>query len=149
MIIEAYFDEMKTAHEAVKKLKESGFDKAYVDLNDHYIDDRNVKTNLPGTDTSASLSGLVLESDSDGIGRDKAPLNAASPMVSGYGRFEEIADVACKVIIETDEKLKEKVKSIISGLGGTLENPNIEKPKFAYDREFQIHKAIQDTYKDL
>ncbi|MCX8129622.1 MAG: hypothetical protein N3I35_05910 [Clostridia bacterium] len=120
MKVEGYFAGIKTANEAVSKLKGEGIQKAAVDINDHYRDDRNVETNVPGTETSVSLSGLVLESDGHGIGKGKSPLNAASPMVSGMAGFEEIADVNCKVIVYVDEENLEKVKQIIRETGGEL-----------------------------
>lgn len=129
MIVEGFFSNIKTARETVDKLKASGFNNAKVDINDHYIDDRNVKTNLPGTETSPSLSGLIFKSDTHVVDRSKAPLTAASPMVSGMGRFEEIADVNSKVTVELDEKDSDKASQIIKGMGGDMESPNVEIPK--------------------
>ncbi|MCX7710691.1 MAG: hypothetical protein N2484_12695 [Clostridia bacterium] len=149
MKIEAFFSEMKTANEAVKKLKEAGFENAYVDMNDHYIDDRNVETNLAGTEMSTSLTGLVLQSDSHGIGKGKSPLNGASPMVSGFGRFEEVADIACKVIVDVKESDSSKVKSLMQELGGSLESPNVAKPKLAYDKEYTLYKSIEEIDKEI
>lgn len=85
---------------------------------------RIVQTNLPGTETSVSLSGLVLESDTHGVSRDKAPLSAASPMVSGMGNFEEVADFNCKLTVDTSNMEHEKAKQIISDSGGEFDNPN-------------------------
>lgn len=129
MKIEGYFGKIKNANETVEKLKNAGFKNAIVDLNDHYVDERNVQTNLPGTETSPSLSALVLESDGFVANRRKAPMLAASPMVSGMGKFEEIADYNCKVIVETEEVNKEKVEQILKEAGGEMDNPNIEIPK--------------------
>jgi hypothetical protein len=129
MIVEGFFSNIRTANEAVGKLKSSGFDKAIVDINDHYIDDRNVKTNLPGTETSPSLSGLILKSDTHIVDRSKAPLAAASPMVSGMGYFEEIADINCKVSVESEEKDSDRARQIIKSMGGDIESPNVEIPK--------------------
>lgn len=149
MKVEGYFANIKTANEAVAKLKEAGFDKAVVDINDHYIDDRNVETNLAGTEMSTSLSGLVLESDANGIGKGKSPLNAASPMVSGMGGFEEIADVNCKVIVNTDERASGQAKQILREMGGDLEGPNFKKPRLDNDRDITIYNAIDEMRKDI
>lgn len=124
-----YFSDMKAAKQAVQRLKEAGVKKAFVDMNVHYDDDRNVETNIPGTEMSTSLSALVFESDAHGIIRDKAPLSAANPAVSGMGRYEEIADVACSVFVETDDANMERAEQIVKGLGGMLDNPNVAKPK--------------------
>lgn len=140
-----YFRDMKAANQAVEKLKEIGVEKAFVDINDHYDDDRNVETNNPGTEMSTSLSGLVLESDSDGIIRDKAALNTASPMVSGMGRFEEIAGVACSVFAEADDANMSRIEQVVKELGGTADNPNITKPKPRNDGQLTAYQAAEET----
>lgn len=128
MKIEAFFPSMKAANEAVAKLKVSGITHAYIDVNDHYIENRNVKTNVPGIANSASLSGLILKSDSDLKDNSKRPLSAANPMVSGMGGFEEIAEVQCKVIVEANGSNSEEVKRIIRDMSGFLDNPNVKNP---------------------
>ncbi|MDP4183105.1 MAG: hypothetical protein Q8942_18705 [Bacillota bacterium] len=143
MKIEGFFAELKKANETVEKLKASGFKNAFIDMNEHYNDERNVQANLPGTETSVSLSGLVLESGTHGIDRDKAPLTAASPMVSGFGKFEEVADVNCKVIVEAGDNA-DKAKQIIQEMGGSLESPNFRKPNI----ENREERAIFDTLND-
>ncbi|HEY9061697.1 MAG TPA: hypothetical protein VIO64_14485 [Pseudobacteroides sp.] len=149
MKIEGYFSNIKTANETVAKLKEAGFNKVVVDMNEHYRDDRNVETNLPGTETSVSLSGLVLESGAYGEIRDKAPLVAASPMVSGIGKFEEVADANCKVIAESNEGQEDKAKQIIRDMGGELESPNLKKPHLENDEEIAIYNSLNETRKFL
>lgn len=139
-----YFSKLKRAKETVDKLKDKGF-KAHVDMNDHYIEDRNVRTNLPGTETSVSLSGLILESDSHTTAGDKAPLNASSPMVSGYGKFEEVADVNCQVIADIEEKDAENVKQIIKEMGGELQSYNIKVPHIENEEELKINDSLNET----
>lgn len=129
MKIEGFFSNFKHAKDTVAELKKKGFDKANVDLNEHYINEMNVQTNPPGTEASPSLSGLVLESDEHVVDRSKAPMTAASPMVSGIGNFDEIADVNYKVIVETGEGDTDRVKQIIKSGGGELEDPNVKLPK--------------------
>ncbi len=149
MKIEGFFSNIKTANETVAKLKESGFSKAFIDMNEHYRDDRNVETNLPGTETSVSLSGLVLESGSYGEIRDKAPLEADSPMVSGFGKFEEVADTNCRVIVESGEGQEDRIKQIIKDMGGELESPNFKKPHLENDEEIIIYNSLNETHKFL
>lgn len=129
MKIESYFANIGTANKALERLKSAGFSNAFVDLNDHYDPRRNVRTNLPGTETSPSLSGLVLESDSHVVDRSKGPLTAANPMVSGIGTFDEIADVNCRVIVEAGEGNADTARRIMKEMGGSLDNPNVEIPK--------------------
>ena len=88
-----------------------------------------MRTNLPGTATGPSLSGLVLESGEYAVDRSKAPLTAASPMVSGMGSFDEIADYNCKVVVEVDHDKEETVENIIKKMGGEINDPNVQKPK--------------------
>lgn len=150
MELKGFFKNTKIANEALQKLHESGFKKALLDYNDHYNDDRNVRTNLPGTETSVSLSGLVLHSDDRShIENGKEPLVAASPMVSGYGDFEEVADVNCVVIVEVDGNNEAKARQIIESNGGTFDNPNVDKPKIENANEYMIYKNLKEATKDL
>lgn len=149
MQIKAFFSDIKSANKAVSKLKNSGLSNAYVDMNDHYIGDANAETNIPGTETSISLSALVLESDAHGIIRDKAPLKAADPMVSGMGRFEEIADVNCQVVVEVSDQEAKRVEQIIKDEGGQLDNPNITKPKLKDERQITAYNALDETRREV
>ena len=133
MKIEGFFSNFKQANDIIEELKKNGFDNAFADLNEHTVRDRNVQTNLPRTETSPSLSGLVLESDDHVVDRSKAPLTAASPMVNGFGRFDEIADYNCKVVVEADNGKEEKVKDIIKKMDGEIESPNVRIPKGIQD----------------
>lgn len=131
MKIEAYFKTIKRANDTVKELKASGFNNAFVDMRENYESDLNITTNLAGTETSGSNSGLVLKSEGHIPTDDprKSPLEAASPMVSGLGGFEEIADYNCKVVIETDSKSAEEVKDILNKMGAKLDSPDLNIPK--------------------
>ncbi len=136
MKIEGYFSNMKTANDTIKKLKESGYNNAYFDLNDHYIENRNVQTNFPGSEDGTSLSDLVLESGATShTDRSKSPLAAANPAVSGMGNMEEVTDINCKVVVSIDGHNVDKIKAIIRDMGGDLENPNIEGPRITGDED--------------
>lgn len=130
MKIESYFSGIKAANEAVEALKKVGINNAVADLNDHYTGNSNTGTNTPGTASSSnSLASYVLSSD-DPLGNPMlGPLAAASPMVSGMGGFEEIADVNYKVIVNTEDNNEEKAKQIIKKMGGDLNDPNFKMPK--------------------
>ncbi|KMT21916.1 hypothetical protein [Clostridium cylindrosporum] len=125
MKIKCFFEGFKNANQAVRELKSTGFSNAYVDINDHYVTG-NVTTNMAGTQSAPNLSGLVLGSERND---DPNPLLAASPMASGMGGFEEIADVNCCVIVETSEADAEKAIQVLKSLGGELDNPNFKIPK--------------------
>lgn len=122
MKVEGYFDSLKKANEAVSALKNAGFQNASLDLMDETIKERNVITNLPGTEMNTSLSDLVLESGNRGIDIGKAPLSAADPMVSSMAGFEEIADLGHKIVVEVNNSAVDEAKNIISKMGGSLDN---------------------------
>lgn len=105
----------------------------------------NIQINLAGTETGESLSGLVLGSNSDSVTMDRRPLTSASPMVSGMGRFDEVADVSYKVVVETSEDQTEKVRQILQNMGGTLDNPNVKKQQFKSNSEIIINKTLLET----
>lgn len=129
MKIEGYFSGIKAANETVETLRKIGIKDAVVDINDHYTND-NSGQNRPGTDSSTnSLANFVLSNDNTSVDPSRGPLAAASPMVSGYGRFEEIADVNYKVIVNTDNKNVERAKQIMAKMGGELDDPNFIVPK--------------------
>lgn len=131
MKIDAYFRSIKRANDTVNKLKSSGYEKSFVDMKDNMPTDLDVATNLPGTKASGSNSGLVLNSEGHLPNDDprKSPLEAASPMVSGMGGFEEITDFNCRVVVETDENNAEQINEILRNMGGKLDNPDLRIPE--------------------
>lgn len=128
MKIEGYFDNIKKANEAVSKLNSEGFSGAFVDINEHN-NNAYSQNGFAGQRDVSSLSGAVLGEDNIKGERGSSPLAAASPMVSGMGRFEEVADINCKVIVEASEGNKEDAKNIITRMGGITDNPNTRLPK--------------------
>ncbi len=145
MKIEGFFRDIKTANQTVDKLKGSGFKNAFTDINEHFGSGGNGKRNVPGTQAGISLSGVVLDSALAGSATDTAPMLAASPMVSGMGGFEEIADINCKVVVETEEAEAHKVKRIIGEMGGTLESPNVKRPEIEEAAETKILENLNEA----
>lgn len=130
MKIEGYFTGIKAANETVEALKKVGIINAVADINDHYVGNDNAGINNPGTDSSTnSLASLVLRSDEPLSDPRLGPLVAASPMVSGMGGFQEIADVNYKVIVDTENKDAERAKQIMKKMGGDLNDPNFKMPQ--------------------
>jgi hypothetical protein len=129
MKIEGFFSGIKNANEAVERLRNAGYKNSYADINEHYIVNNNVDTNFPGNENTPSLSDLVLRSGDPSEVSDKAPLIAASPMVSGMGRFEEVMDVNYKVVATVNDGDSATVSKIIQDMGGTLESPNLNLPE--------------------
>jgi hypothetical protein len=128
MKIEGYFSNIKTANETVEKLKGDGFKGAFVDINEHVNDAYSQKGRI-GSEDAPSLSEIVLGESTSGRERVSSPLAAASPMASGMGGFEEIADINCKVVAEVNDSNIERIKSIIKSMGGTTDNPNGRIPQ--------------------
>lgn len=130
MRIEGYFSGIKRANEVVDRLKSEGFKDSYADLNEHYITNNNPGENPPATDSGAvNLSSYVLNTEESLDNSRLGPLLAASPMVSGMGGFEEIADVNYKVIVNVNSNNVERAKEILKNMGGEINNPNFEIPK--------------------
>ncbi len=127
MKITSYFANIKTANETVDKLKAAGFKNAYVDANDHYVENKDIQTDLAGTNGAESLSDLVLNSGSNDVDKGNSPLSAANPMVSGIGNFEEITDFNCSVTVEIHKNNISEAEEIIKNMGGELDNPNISR----------------------
>lgn len=140
MKIKGYFGDIKTANDTVEKLKNSGFSNSYVDANDHYIGNRNVKTNLPGASNGESLADLVINSGSGDMDKETSPLAAASPMVSGMSDFEEITDINYCVFAETNGSDSSKAEEIIKSMGGTLDDPNVSRYKSISRGDISIEK---------
>lgn len=129
MKIEAYFTGIKKANEAVQRLKTEGFNNSIADINDHYVEyNTGVNPVLPGNENAPNLSSLVLNSGPYAEDPSKRPLNAASPMVSGMGGFDEITDVNYKVIVNLNEADIDKAKQIINEIGGDFKDPNLDLP---------------------
>ena len=129
MKIKGYFSNLKDANEVVEKLKSQGFKNSFVDANDHYIGNRDVKTDLAGTSGGESLADLVLNSGANNVDRGNSPLSAASPMVSGMGSTEEITDINCCVVADMNGGDTNLAESIIVDMGGILEDPNVSRYK--------------------
>lgn len=125
MKVQGYFSGISEANAAVERLEIAGFQNAFVDINDHYIDDKNVQTNLAGTSAAPNLSELVLHSGENKANMGNSPLDAASPMVSGYGKYEDVAKGAKYIVnVDVDGSNSSEAEEIIKAMGGDLENPH-------------------------
>lgn len=125
MKVKGFFSGIKNANEAVKKLKGEGFENTQVDLNEHNLNTMHRSPRVAGAGNGSSLSSLVLDTENYRSDDAGSAAKAASPMVSGMGNFEEIANINYKVTVETEMDNVEKAKSIIENIGGDLRNRNI------------------------
>lgn len=148
MIIRGYFSEMRSANDAVKKLQSMGINGAALDMNDHYMGNKDVRRNLPGTSDAPSLSDLVLFSGASGSDGGANPLAASNPSVSGMGPFEEITNIACTVKVNVDENNLDTVKEVIRSMGGELDNPNVSGEKVIAKAGFDLESAITKLSND-
>ncbi|SHE40723.1 hypothetical protein SAMN02745784_00556 [Tissierella praeacuta DSM 18095] len=149
MTEKAYFGEISAANNAIRELEKAGFSGAFVDINDHYIGNRNVKTNNPGTSTAPNLSQLILNSGSDSLDNGNSPLAAGNPMVSGMSSFEEIANINYVVSVNISGKDSQKARDILKDNGGYLGNPNISGEKAISNAEVDLTKAISTLEDDV
>jgi len=140
MKIKGYFGNLKVANEVVEKLKSHGFSNSFVDANDHYIGNRDVKTDLAGTSGGESLADLVLNSGSNSIDKENSPLAAASPMVSGMGSTEEITDINYCVVVNMDGGDSNLAKNIIVDMGGMLDDPNVSRYKTIARNDIDVER---------
>lgn len=127
MKIEGYFSNIKAANETVEKLKSEGFKGAFVDINEH-MNNAYSQSGVLGSREISSLSQAVLGEGNSGGEGVNSPLAAASPMVSGMGGFEEIANIDCKIVVEVSDGNMENAKRIISSMNGTTDDPNARMP---------------------
>ncbi|MBU5424823.1 hypothetical protein KQI41_00255 [Tissierella pigra] len=148
MTVKGYFGEISAANDAIKSLEQAGFSDAFVDINDHYIGNKNVKTNLHGASTGASLSNLVLGSGSDGLNQGNSPLAAASPMVSGMGTFDDVASINYVVSVNSDGKTNE-ARKILKTHGGYLDDPNVSREQALSNAEVDLEKAVSKLNDNL
>lgn len=146
MKFEAFFSGIKNANEVVNKLKSEGIN-AYTDINDHYEVNTDVRTKDVAFLSTSSNADLVLNSGTPSENTDSSPMLAASPMVSGMGGFEEIADVNYKVIVDTDSNNKNKALDIIKSLGGSMESPNVDIPN--HIKDVDLSKVDQKYTEDI
>lgn len=142
MTVKGYFGEISAANAAVRELENLGFNGAFVDINDHYIGNRNIKINNPGTSTAPSLSQLVLNSGSTNLNEGNSPLAAASPMVSGMGSFDEVAKINYVVSVDINDGDTQKARDILKSNGGYLGDPNVSREKAISNAEVDLEKAV-------
>lgn len=146
MKLEVFFKGIKNANEAVNKLASEGIN-AYADINDHYQINTDVRKKEYSFLPTSSNSDLVINSGTTSGNEERSPMLAASPMVSGMGGFEEIADINYKVIIDAGPDSRRKAEEIIESLGGSLENPNLDIQN--HIKDVNLSKADPEFIKKL
>jgi hypothetical protein len=121
MKTEAFFRGIKSANEAVSKLKQSGFDKAFIDMNNNYFHEELAN--------STSISGFATEWITNDVDKRTDQRFSVNPTINGIDKVEEISDMHYKVIVETSEENKDRLKQIIKDMGGYFDSPNINHRK--------------------
>ena len=118
MRIEIYYNGIKNANDAVKKLKNAGFQNAIVDLNDNYIDLYNANSDL---EPDINFSNVI---NSDRFSRNSSQKvrTSGSPLLGGYGNSREIENTNYKVVINSDFFDSQKLKEILRETGGQIKN---------------------------
>lgn len=119
--IEVCFKKMLDAKKAVGALREMGYKNAHLDAVDNVFSEYSEEITFTGTTTVASLSALILNPGGrlDDLG--KAPLIAASPMISGFGSFEHVADnLRTRLIVKVEDDKLEEVRQTLREYGASV-----------------------------
>jgi len=141
MKIKALFSGIKAANEAVSKLKQSGFDKAFVDINNNYFYEELAN--------STSISGFATESVTNDMHKRADPLASVNLEGNGMDKIEEITDLHYKVIVETSEENKDKLIEIIKDMGGDFNSPNVNNRQVSSHTdpegilEYTLHNMVR------
>ncbi|MBL4936703.1 hypothetical protein JK636_13145 [Clostridium sp. YIM B02515] len=115
MKVEGYFMTLERANQTLSKLIEAGFTNSHIEIDDN---NRNIKRNLANTNSSYSLSNLVI----DPSDMKRYPLTSISPIVNVTAGFSEFNDNNYKIVTEAELGLQEKVESIMRNMGARFEN---------------------------
>ena len=136
MKIEAFFSGIKAADEAVSKLKQSGFNKAFVDINNPYFNEELAN--------ATSISSLATESITNDVYRRNQLRDTSNPEFSNIDKVGEKHTMHYKVIVETNKENKDKLKQIIKDMGGNFNTPNVNHNKDHYDlSEYTLHNIVR------
>ncbi len=114
----SYFKSMDDAKTAKEVLLQKGFDTVQIDTIDLIPDVDNAQLNSPISGSSTSQAGLSLYQGENILSPDAKILQAASPMVSGYGNFEEVADTNVILTVVTESERVREAVNIIEKHGG-------------------------------
>jgi hypothetical protein len=136
MKIEAFFNGIKTANEAVAKLKQSGFHKAFVDRNHNHFHAE--------LENLTSISGLALESVTNNVDKRLSSLIDPSHEVNDKEKLQGISDISYKVTVETSKENEEKLKHIIKNMGGNFKSSNVDNRLHREDvLDYAMHHVIK------
>jgi len=140
MKIEAFFSGIKAANEAVAKLKQYGFHKAFVDRNDNsfHADLENL----------TSISGLAVESVTNDVDKRTSSPVATNDEENDTNKFKEMSDINYKVTVETSNENEEKLKQIIKNMGGNFNSTNVGN-KLHTEREDVLDYALHHIVRKL
>jgi len=123
------YEDMLSANNAVKALRENGFKDAHLDAMDNFSYEFGEDLSPMRARRLGSLSSLVLKSRRYAYDTGKGPLIAASPMVSGIGSSEGTAPhSSTRMSVNVDDKRMEEFKNVIGKFGGEiteLQNTNL------------------------
>lgn len=115
MKLEGYFMTIERANEAMAKLKEAGFNNAYVEIDDN---NRNIQRNLADTNSAYRLANFTVDPSEI----KSAPLTAISPIINVKAGFSEFNDNNYRVVVEVDKGSASKAENIIKSVGGNFKN---------------------------
>ena len=108
MMLLCSFPSLKDANDVISTLHGAGYGEAYIEVNKADLERKEPAANIRDI---SSYVGLA----------PKKVASTSSPGVTGFGSFEEIAGITCKVFVEVTESDSDEAKKIITDAGGGIE----------------------------
>ncbi|MCR4436769.1 MAG: hypothetical protein QHH06_14180 [Clostridiales bacterium] len=114
------FENMLEGRKAVEALRGMGYKDAHLDVVDRFFDEISEEISTAGAAAGPCLSALVLRPKGTLPGSLKGPLVAVDPMVSGMGRFSEVAELSTRLRVTVDPDKVDEVKNMLKNMGGVV-----------------------------
>lgn len=115
--LQARFDSLLEATNAVKTLKEHGYGNAHIDAAGFFHDEHAMDLSFTHDRRSHSLSSLILKKGNFIYNTGKGPLTVAGPDVSGIS-IGERNDLNAVVLVKVEEEQAETAGALLKECGG-------------------------------
>jgi hypothetical protein len=107
------FDSMLEGKEALKKLKDLGYRKIYLDMVEKYNEEYSEELTAESPVNTPNLSSALLQSGKSKVNLEKSSLAASNPFVNGVGSLCELdGNKAISLYITYDTNQLEELKSM-------------------------------------
>lgn len=109
------FESMFEARRAIAKLRECGYEKAYLDMVDKYNEEYSEEIFAGSPLSAPNLSSAALKSGTCKAHLEKPPLAASNPAVSGVGSLCELTgNRAASLFVNYETDKTEELKNILN-----------------------------------